>query len=132
MMYNLIEYTDTYSKTTGILWQYYRDEPALDNNNNIVDFPVNNNTSTSFKFKQQITGQTGNSGTKDVEIMIPLKYLSNFWRALEMPLINCEISLRLKWSNGCFLVASTVANQKPEFKVTDTKIYFPVITLTTA
>ena len=91
-----------------------------------------NNTSTSFKFKQQITGQTGNGGTKDVEIMIPLKYLSNFWRALEMPLINCKISLRLKWSNGCFLVASTVANQKPEFKITDTKIYFPVITLTTA
>ena len=132
MMYNLIEYTDAYSKTTGILWQYYRDEPALDNNNNIVDFPVNNNTSTSFKFKQQITGQTENGGTKDVEIMIPLKYLSNFWRALEMPLINWKISLPLKWSNGCFLVASTVANQKPEFKITDTKIYFPVITLTTA
>ena len=57
---------------------YGRDEPALYNNNNIIDFPANNNNSTSFKFKQKITGQTGNDGTKDVEIMVPLKYLSNF------------------------------------------------------
>ena len=59
-MYNLIEYSDVYSKTSGSLWQYYRDEPALDNNNNnnIIDFPVNDNNSILFKFKQQITGQT--------------------------------------------------------------------------
>ena len=65
-MYNLIEYSDAYSKRTGSLWQYYIHEPALDNNNDIIDFPANNNNSTSFKFKKQITGQTGNSGTKDV------------------------------------------------------------------
>ena len=94
-IYNLVEYSDAYSKTSGGLWQYYRDEPALDNNSNITAFP-DNNDSTSFKFKQQITGQTGNGGTKNVEIMVQLKYLHNFWRTLEMPLINCEIILQLK------------------------------------
>ena len=79
-MYNLIEYSDAYSNTSGSLWQYYRDEPALDANGGIIDFPANENNSVSFKFKQQITEQTGNGGTKDVEIMVRLKYLSNFWR----------------------------------------------------
>ena len=88
-MYNLIEYSDTYSKTSGSLWQYYRDELALDVNSNIIDIPADNNNSILFKFKQQITDQTGNSGTKDAERMVSLKYLSNFWRTLEMPLINC-------------------------------------------
>ena len=95
-MFNLIKYNDAYSKTSGSLWQYYRDEPALDANDNIIDFRANNNNSNSFKFKQQITGATGNVGTKVVEIMVPLKYLSNFWRTLEMPLIDCEISLQLQ------------------------------------
>ena len=76
-MYNLIEYSDAYSKTSGTLWQYYRDEPAIANGENI-DFPVDNNNSGSFKFKQQITGQIRNGGTEDVEIMVPLKCLSNF------------------------------------------------------
>ena len=89
-MYNLIEYSYAYSETSGSLWQYYRDEPALDNNNNIIDFPANNNNSTSFKFKMKVTGQTGNGGIKDFEIMVPLKYLNNFGRKLEMPLINCR------------------------------------------
>ena len=87
-MYNLIEYSDVCLKTSGSLWQYYRDDPALDNNNNIIDFLAINNSSISFKFKQQITRQTGNGGTKNVEIIVPLKYLSNFWRTLEMSLIN--------------------------------------------
>ena len=90
-MYNLIEYSDAYSKMSERLWQYYRDKPALGNNGNIIDFHANSNSSVSFKFKQQIAGKTGNGGTKNVEIMVPLKYVSNFWRALEMPLINCEI-----------------------------------------
>ena len=84
-MYNLIEYSDAYLKTSGSLWQYYRDEPAIDTNDSIIDFPANDNNSNSFKFKQQITGQTGNGDTKDVEIMVQLKYLSSFWRTLEMP-----------------------------------------------
>ena len=83
-------------KKLGSLWQYYRDDPALDNNNNIIDFPADNNNSISFKFKQQNTRQRGHGGTKDIEIIAPLKYLINFWRTLEMFLINCKISLQLK------------------------------------
>ena len=71
-MYNLIGYSDTYSKTSGSLWQYYRDELALDVNSNIIDIPADNNNSILFKFKQQITDQTGNSGTKDAERMVSL------------------------------------------------------------
>ena len=78
-MCNLIEYSDAYSKASGSLWEYYRNEPALDNNDNIIDFPANNNNNNSmlFKFKQQITGQTGSSDTKNVEIMVPVKYVEN-------------------------------------------------------
>ena len=122
-IYNLIEYSDVYSKTAGSLWQYYRDEPSLDNNSNIIDFPSNENSSISFKFKQQIIAKTENDGTKHVEIMGPLKCLSNFSRTIEMPLTNCENSLQLKWSKNCILVAGTAENQKAEFKVTDTKLY---------
>ena len=59
-MYNLIEYSDAYSKASGSLWQYYWDEPALDANDNIIDFSADNNNSISLKFKQQVTRQTGN------------------------------------------------------------------------
>ena len=84
-MYNLIEYSDNYSKTSGSLWQYYKDDP----NDNIEN-------SESFKYKIKITGKTPNNGnTKDVEIIVPLKYLSKFWRTLEMPLSNCEVDLIL-------------------------------------
>ena len=62
----LKEYSGVFSKKSGSLWQYYRDEPALDNSSNIIDFPTNNNNSVSFNFKQKITGQTGNGGTKDL------------------------------------------------------------------
>ena len=88
-MYNLIKYSDNYSKTSVSLWQYYKDYP----NNNIVQ-------SESFKFKIKITGETPtNDNTKVVEITLPLKYLSNFLITLEMPLINCEINLILTWSS---------------------------------
>ena len=111
-MYNLIEYSDASSKTSGSLWPYYRGEPALDTNGDVTDFPANSNRSTSFKFKQQITGQTGNGGTKDVEIMVPLKYLSNFWRRLELPLINGEVNLQLICSKAGILVAGTAAKSR--------------------
>ena len=78
--------------------QYYKDEPFLNNAEDIVDFPANNDNSISSKLKKKIKGKTGNNGTKNVDIMIPLKYLSNFWRSLEMPLINCEINLMLTCS----------------------------------
>ena len=117
-MYNLIEYSDNYSKTCGSLWQYYRD----DSNDNLAD-------SESFTSKIKITGKTLAAGNeKDVEIMVPLKYLSNFWRALEMPLINCEINLILTWSSTCAITNSTGART---FEITDTKLYVPVVTLST-
>ena len=61
-IYNLIEYSDAYSKTSGSLWQYNRYEPAIDDNGGFIDFPANDDNSNSFKFKQQLTGQTGNGG----------------------------------------------------------------------
>ena len=117
-MYNLIEYSDSYSKTSGSFWQYYRDEP----NDNLAD-------SKSFKSKIKITGKTPGTGNeKDVEIMVPLKYLSNFWRTLEMPLINCEVNLILRWSSHCVTINSTGAGT---FEITDTKSYVSVVTLLT-
>ena len=127
-MYNLIEYSDNYSKTSGSLWQYTKDIPAVNNDNAIIDF-TNNNLSDSFDFKVKMTGQTGDNGTKNVEIMVPLKYLSNFWRTLEMPLINCEITLLLTWSASCIIVSTDVANQNATFAITDTKLYVPIVTL---
>ena len=117
-MYNLTEYSENYSKTLGRLWQYYGDEP----NNNLAD-------SESFKFKVRITGKTPNDDNeKDVEIMVPLKYLSNFWRTVEMPLINCEVNLILTWSSTGVITNSTDAET---FEITDTKLYVPVVTLST-
>ena len=63
--------------------------------------------------------------------MVPLKYLSNFWRTLEMPLINCEANLILTWSSTCILVAANIPNQNATFAITDTKLYVPVVTLST-
>ena len=115
-MYNLIEYSDNYAKTSGSLWQYCKDIPAQDANNEITEFRVNN-TTDSFKFKAKITGQTGDDGTKNVEIMVPIKYLSNFWRTLEMPLINCEVNLILTWSSTCVLIATNIPNQNATFAI---------------
>ena len=129
-MYNLIKYSDNYAKTTGSLWQYCKDIPARDNNNLIEGFMAANLTD-SFNYKAKITGQTGNDGTKDVEIIVPLEYLSNFWRTLEMPLINFEVNLILTWSSTCVLVSTNNANQNATFAITDTKLYVPVVTLST-
>ena len=130
-MYNLIEYSDNYAKRTGSLWQYCKDIPARNaNTDEIIAFDANNLTD-SFKFKAKITGQTGNDGTKYVEIMVPLKYLSNFWRTLEMSLINCEVNLILTWSSTCVIASVMVANQAATFAITDTKLYVPVVTLST-
>ena len=117
-IYNLIEYSDNYSKTSGSLWQYYKDDP----NDNLRD-------SESFKSKVKITGNTPAAGnTKDVEIIVPLKYLSNFWTTLEMPLINCEVNLILTWSKDCVITNST---GEGKFPITETKLYVPVVTLST-
>ena len=117
-MYNLIDYSDNCSKTFGSLWQHYKDDP----NDNLAN-------SKSFKPKVKITGKTPNNGnTKDVEIIVPLKYLSNFWRILEMPLINCEVNLILAWSKDCVIINTT---GEVKFAITETKLYVPVVTLST-
>ena len=77
------------------------------------------------------TERTGNNGTKYVESMVSLKYLSIFWRTLEVPLINCDISIMLTWPKNSILVASFVTNQEPTLTITDTKLYVSVITLST-
>ena len=119
-LYNLIEYSDNYAKTSGSLWQYYRDES--NNNNNLAN-------SESFKFKVKIKGKApAADNEKDVEIMVPLKYLSSFWRTLEIPLINSEVNLILTWSSTCVITNSTSAGT---FEITDTKLYVPVVTLLT-
>ena len=97
---NLVEYSHTYSKTLGSLWEHYRDEPALNNSNVVIDFSADSNNNISFKLKQKIAGQTGNNGKENVKIMVPLNYLSNFWKALEILLVNCEISLILTQSRN--------------------------------
>ena len=96
----------------------HKDDP----NDNIAD-------SESFKYKVKITGKTPDDGNiKDVEIVVPLKYLSNFWRTLEMPLINCEVNLELTWSRDCLITNSTGAGK---FAITETKLYVLVVTLST-
>ena len=99
-MYNLLEYKKNYRKTTGSLWNLYRDEPSN---------PLSSN-SESFKYKTSVTentykvgvGEAGYDATKvgknETEVVIPLKHLTNFWKALNLPLINCEIELILTWS----------------------------------
>ena len=121
-MYNLIEYSDNYSDTSGSLWQFKRDEIEGD-----VDLTVNAqhipNNSSSFKYKSSfITNRNG------VKIAVPLKYLSNFWRSLEIPLINCKVELSLRWYENCIL--SNVAGNST-FEITDAKLYVPVVTLST-
>ena len=96
----------------------YKDDP----NDNIAQ-------SESFKYKLKITGKTpAGVNTKDVKIAVPLKYLSNFWRTLEVPLINCEVNLILTWSKACVISSAT---GETNFKTTDTKPYVPVVTLST-
>ena len=98
-VYNLIEYSNNYAKTSRSLWQYSRDEP----NGNLGE-------SESFKSKIKITGKSPAAGNeKDVEIMVSLKYISNFWRTIEMSLINCEANLILTWSSTCRITNCTGA-----------------------
>ena len=117
-MYSLIEYSDNYSKTSENLWQHHRDEP----NNNTED-------SQSFKSKVKIMGKTPNDGnSKNVQTIVPLKYLSNFWRILEMLLINCETNLILSSSIYCVVTNSSGAET---CEITETKLYVAVVTLST-
>ena len=122
-MYNLIEYSDNFSDTSGSLWDFKGDE--IVNNTNVT----NDDNAPSFKYKASIIGNTGNNGAKNVlKIALPLKYLSHFWRSLEMPLINCKVELSLNWIENCVLTTAANAN-KAIFKITDTKLYVPIVTL---
>ena len=123
-MYNLIEYSDNYQDSSATLYQYKRDEPPDDIANNLTQ-----NNSTSFDYKIKLLGNpevANNVARGNVKIVVPLKYLSNFFRSLEMPLINCKIKLNLTWKKECIL-----SNQRGDavFIINDTKLYVPVVTL---
>ena len=92
-------------------------------------FSADNNNSPSFKFKEKVRDQTRNYGTQGVQMMVSLKYVSNFWRFLEIPLINCEINLFLDWLTNCFIMAGVIDSQLPIFATADIKLYIPVVTL---
>ena len=133
-IYNLLEYSKNYRKTTGSLWNYYRNKPSN---------PLSSN-SKSFKYKTSITGNTYNIvageadydenkvGKNETEVVIPLKHLSNFWRSLNIPLINCEVELILTWPKNYVLADMTLAShplRELNFNITGTKLYVPVVTL---
>ena len=139
-MYNLLEYCKN-RKTTGILWNYYRDRASNHFSSN----------TESFKYKTSITGNTYDGddeankvGKNETEVVVPLKHLSSFWRILNIPLINFEIKLILTWCKKRTVADMTVRaagnnNDPPaivaptalEFQITDTKLYVPVVTLST-
>ena len=150
-MYNLLEYNKNYRKTVGSLYNYYRDELTNDNNNNFANRNVVN--SNTFKYKNKIIGNTyhvdaaaagydaNKNGMQEVEIAIPLKYLGNFWRALNMPLISCEVSLELKWNKNCVItslkerqvdagppVIRDAAPTGASLAINECKLYIPVVT----
>ena len=151
-MYNLLEYRKNYRKTIGLLYNYYRDELSDDADDNNFDNikVVNSNT---FKHKNKITGNTYNvdagaqgydvnkNGTQEVELAIPLKYLGNFWSALNIPLISCEVSLELKWDKNCVITSLEQtsldigggnrdnAPTGATLSITDCKLYVLAVTL---
>ena len=124
-MYNLIEYSDNYQDSSATLYQYKRDEPPEDNA--LADLTANN--WSSFKHKISLLGDrnvVGGIVRLNVKIVVPLKYLSNFFRSLEMPLINCKIKLNLTWKKECVL---STDDGNAVFIINDTKLYVPVVTL---
>ena len=151
-MYNLLEYSKNYRKTIGSLYNYYRDELTNDNNDNFANRNVVN--SSPFKYENKIIGNTYNvnagadgydvnkNGTRKVELAIPLKYLGNFWRALNIPLISCEVLLEVKWNKNCVITSlerrqvdagpPVVRDNAPTgatLSITDCKLYVPVVNL---
>ena len=149
-MYNLLKYSKNYRKTIGSLYNYYRDELSDDaEDNNFDNIKVVN--SDTFKYKNKAIGNTYNvnagadgydvnkNGTQEVELAIPLKYLVNFWKALIIPLISCEVSLELKWDKNCVItsleqrdIGGGNRDNVPTgatLSITDCKLYVPVVTL---
>ena len=143
-MYNLLEYSKNYEKASGSLFNYYRDEPneaEIANDNGAINISIRN--SKSFDYKTEITGSldAGEDEKEDFTIAIPLKYLGNFWKSLDIPLFNCEITLILSWYKEFVLVGrafrgptAAAANRinsptTAKFEITDCKLYVPVVTL---
>ena len=121
-MYNLIEYSDNYSDTSESLWQFRRDEIEGDDDLSVDANHLPNNSS-SYKYKSILI-----TNRNDVKITVPLKYLSNFWRSLEILLINCKVEISLSWNENCILT-SLAGNTT--FTITDAKLFVPVVTLST-
>ena len=116
-MYNLLEYSDNYEESSGSLYQFKRDEPP-----EIIANDVNTANSESFEYKSKLLDQVNEDGAK---IVVPLRYLGNFFRSLEMPLINCKIHLELSWTKDCIMSNNGTA---ASFQITDTKLYVPIVT----
>ena len=124
-MDNLIEYSDNYQDSSATLYQYKQDEPAEDDA--VADLTADN--SSSFKYKISLLGNpvvANNIARRSVKVVVPLKYLSNFFRSLKMPLINCEIKLNLTWNKECVL---STGGGDAVFIINDTKLHVPVVTL---
>ena len=124
-MYNLIEYSANYQNSSATLYQYKRDEPPEDDA--VANLTADN--SSSFKYKVSLLGNpvvVNNISRINVKVVVPLKYVSNFLRSLEMPLINCKIKLNLTWKKECVLSTDVGA---AVFIINDTKLYVPVVTL---
>ena len=151
-LYNLLEYSKNYRKTIGSLYNYYRDELTNDGNDNFAYRNVVN--SEAFKYKHKITVNTYNvdagaqgydvnkNGKQKIELAIPSKYLGNFWRALNIPLISCEVFLELKWNKNCVITSleqrqvdagpPVVRDNAPTgatLSITDCKLYIPIVFL---
>ena len=117
-MHNLLEYSDNYQDSTGSLYQFKRDEPPADNGE-----VVNNTTSLAYKSLADTNG---------VKLVVPLKYISSFLRSLEIPLVNCKVDLDLTWHKDCVISSvNAAAGQVVSFMITDTKLYVPIVTLST-
>ena len=137
-MYNLIEY---YADSSGSLYQFKRDESPMNDAENPLNVALDN--SAFFKYKASFLGKAtdadGNDRSlKNTKIVVPLKYLPNFFRSLEMPLINCKIHLELNWNNNCVIYGpdtyaggDNANNRETTFKITNTKLYVPIVTLST-
>ena len=115
-MYNLLEYSDNYSMPSGSLWNYYKDEVNDDTNeNNAALNKINNNqkiASKSFKYKTTLIGSTrNNNNILEAEVIVPLKYLSNFWRFVDLSWVNSEIKLNLSWSKECIIFEILITPQ---------------------
>ena len=128
-LYNLTEYSDNYSDTSVSLWQFKRDELKVDN----INTALTNDNASSFKHKTSIIGNTVADGANckrdNVKIDVPLKYVSNIWRQLEMPLINCKVQLTLNWYTNCVTIIGN--GTAATLTITDTKVYVPIVTLKT-